>query len=109
MPWKTESKEIVFTKALGKRALTGAGIAVALLTILLLNSENMDYGAWVILPLITVSIAGASGAVFYSLMVHRWFSVGWKRMLAVVVSMVVYVVLVWLAMIAAFNFTGHWS
>ncbi len=66
MPWKTESKEIVFTKALGKRALTGAAIAVALSAILLLNSVNIDYGAWAVLPLITVSIAGAPGAVFYS-------------------------------------------
>jgi hypothetical protein len=95
-------------KSLGKCALQGAGIALVLMVIFLLFI-GLVAGVWVPLPMITATAGGALGGIVYYLMVQVWYQSGWKKILATIVSILVYIVLFWFSLIVAFSITGHWD
>ena len=104
--------------SLGKRALQGAGIAAVLVILFLaiifsvggvLNGKNFWQSIWEFFPLVTATVGGALGGVIYYLVVKAWYPGGWKKILATVVCILVYVLLVWLSLIAGFSATGQWD
>lgn len=95
-------------QSLGKRTLQGAGIALVMVIIFLLFLLFVG-GVWVSLPMATVPIGGALGAMFYYLMVKVWFRSGWKKVFATIFSILVYLIFLWLSLVIAFSITGHWD
>jgi hypothetical protein len=99
---------------LSRHALLGASIAfmligTAALTIFTLAKNGGDLGLWTALPIFTVTIGGACGGLFYYL-AHTLFPLqSWKKWVLNLACLVVYAIGLWLSLILALNFTGHWS
>ena len=117
----TEQNEIqhsLHNNSLGKRALQGASIAVVLVIVFLsiifpiggvLNGKNFWQSVWEFFPLVTGTVGGALGGMIYYLIVKAWYPGGWKKILATILSILVYVLLLWLSLIAGFSATGQWD
>ena len=82
-----------------KPMLIGAGIALLLISTFLIIADERDPAwpkFWYIRPLLIVPAAGALGGVFYFLMGQFRIQGGWKRVLANIASLLVYVVGLWM-------------
>lgn len=94
--------------SLVKRALQGAAIALVLIALFLLNSGEPDpewHRLWMIRPLVVVPVAGALGGIFYYLMDHLRHHGGWRKLLANFLSLIVYIIGLWLGTIAGLDGT----
>ncbi len=111
MTAKNESKHGAHPKSLGKRALQGAGLAVLLATpfMFLIISDIVDLGILVFLPLLTTAIGGVFGGIFYYLMDNFRQDGGWKKILANITCIIVYIIIFWISLVFAFSITGHWD
>ena len=109
MTEQNEFQPSLLPKSLSKRALQGAAIAQVLLVIFLLSSENIVFGVCVLFPMLSVSVGGALGGSYYSFMDHLRNQGSWEKAFATFASLLVYSILLWLSLVAALNFTGHWD
>ncbi|GMQ24715.1 hypothetical protein Aoki45_13970 [Algoriphagus sp. oki45] len=89
-------------------AILGALVPTSLLTFLIL-ANTANYSLWMILPLLIIPTGGAAGGIFFYLMGFHWFPKGNQKLIAIIVSILVYFVIVWLSSVITFNFTGHWN
>lgn len=101
-------------KYIGIRALQGAALAFALISLLLIviyftSKGDAGFGNWVLIPLFTVTVGGAFGGIFYYLMDHVRYHGGWKKIFANILSVLAYIVSLYLSLIIALNITGHWD
>lgn len=93
------TKPTVQPASLSERMVQGAWIALALIQLFLLQTGEPDpaWGQlWVVRPLLVVPLAGAVGGAFYYLMEPVRYEGGWRKVLANLLSLVVYVVMLWL-------------
>lgn len=91
-----------------KRMLQGGGIALILITIFLFGAGEPNPGwprLWMIKPLFIVPVTGALGGVFYYFMDHLRYQGGWIKILAVILSLVGYVVALWLGTVLGLHGT----
>ena len=98
----------VHSAPLTKRMLQGAGIAFVLISLFLLSAGEPDPNwpkLWMIRPLIIVPIAGAVGGVFYYFMDHLRYQNGWKKLLANILSIIGYIIVLWLGTILGLDGT----
>ncbi|RQO74968.1 potassium transporter KefB [Pedobacter sp. KBW06] len=96
---KNLTAQSVHPVSLGGRLLLGAGIAFIIITVFLLQvrKANPEWGElWMLRPLIIVPIAGAMGAAFYFFMDHLRDEGGWKKIFANALSLLVYIIALWL-------------
>ena len=94
--------------SIGKRMLQGAAIALLLITIFLFGAGEPDPGwskLWIITPLLIVPLAGAMGGVFYYIMDYLRHQGGWKKALAIIMSLIVYIVGLWLGTVLGLDGT----
>lgn len=92
-----------------KRTLLGAAIALLLISIFLLRAgePNPLWGKlWMVRPLIIVPFAGAMGGLFYHLMDFLRYQGGWKKVIANILSLLVYIIGLWLGTILGLD--GTW-
>lgn len=85
--------------SLGLRMLLGAGIALMLIAFFLFmaGEGNPEWPRfWRLRPLLVVPFAGAIGGLFYHLMDYFRYQGGWKMILANVLSLIVYIIGLWL-------------
>ena len=111
MTWQSELQQILHSKALTKRAWQGAGIAFVLMIIFLLiaNSRDLVFETWELLPLLAVTVGGAAGGIFYCLMDPLRNQGGGQRVLANVLSVLVYFLSLYCCLILALNAVGQWD
>lgn len=92
-----------------KPVLLGAGIALTLITAFLLQVRfpKPEWGQlWMIKPLIIVPLAGASGGVlFYFINNLRSYQSGWRKALAIIFSLIVYLFTLWIGTVLGLNGT----
>ncbi|OKL38470.1 potassium transporter KefB [Pontibacter flavimaris] len=100
MTHKNESQnQPIHPASAGKRMLTGAGIGLILISFFLLGAgdPNPEWPAlWWIRPLLVVPAAGALGGLFYYNMDHLRSRGGWREGFAYFLSLVVFLVVLWL-------------
>jgi len=118
MTTKNETLRSLNYNSLGKHALYGAGITFVLAAIFLsiilsvgdlLNGESFWKAAWLLVPLGTGVIGGTLGGSFYYLIV-KWLNLTeWKKIMAIIISIMVYILLVWLSLIAGLSVIGLWD
>jgi hypothetical protein len=99
----------IHAASVGKRMLQGAGIALILIIVFLLSDGEPDPSwpkLWMIKPLIMVPLAGALGGVFYYNMDHLRDQGGWRKTLAILLSLIVYIIVLWLGIVLGLN--GTW-
>ncbi len=90
------------------RMMQGAGVALLLMTLFLggVHKVNPQWGEfWMVRPLVVVSLAGGIGGVFYYFMDFLRYKGGWKRFIAQVISVLVYMILLWLGTVLGLNGT----
>lgn len=96
---------------IAKRMLVGAAFGLILISAFLLNADYVD-PAWGkfywIRPLIIVSIAGAMGGLFYHLMDPFRYRGGWQKIVATGLSLIVYIVGLWLGAVLGLDGT-YWD
>ncbi|QKJ30502.1 potassium transporter KefB [Mucilaginibacter mali] len=88
--------------ALIKRMLIGGGIAFVLIALLVLPIRNPkpEWGElWMIRPFIITPLAGAAGGAFNYLMNNTFALTGWKKVLALVISILGFVIAIWLGIV----------
>jgi hypothetical protein len=84
--------------SLVKPMVAGAGIALLVISFFVFGVDNSpaEWGKyWMIRPLIVTPLAGAMGGAFYALMDYQ-SSRGFNRTLAILLSIVVYFIGLWL-------------
>ena len=94
--------------SLGKRMLQGAGVALILISLFLLSADQADPSwprLWMLRPLIIVPLAGATGGVFYYFMDLLRYQGGSKKILANILSLVVYIIGLWLGTVLGLDGT----
>jgi len=100
--------EPIHAASVGKRMLQGAGIAFILISAFLLSAGEPDPSwprLWMLKPLLIVPLAGALGGVFYFNMDHLRYQGGWRKILANIVSLLVYILVLWLGTVLGLNGT----
>ncbi|MCX2451522.1 hypothetical protein OQX61_09620 [Pedobacter sp. PLR] len=96
---------------LSKRMLQGAGIALILIVFFLFQTgePNPEWGKlWMIKPLIIVPLAGACGGIAYYVMDHIRYHNGWRKVMANILSLIVYIIALWLGTVLGLNGT-YWN
>lgn len=105
-------------KSIGKCAWLGAFIAfvsaIVFLSVILLfggvlDGKNFRQAIWEFFPLITMTCGGTIGGIIYYMLVKVWFSNGWKKILATIFSILIFIALVWISLAAGFSATGLWD
>ena len=111
MTWQNEIQQILFSKTLIKRALQGAGIAFVLISIFILGTLAADTkaGTWLFIPIAAVTVGGAFGGVFYSIMDLFRHQGGWKKIAVTIISVLVYFLTLYFSLILALNAMGLWN
>jgi hypothetical protein len=100
---------LLFTPLLWKRALTGAGIGLVLLLIFLTIVGALDEGSWIFVTMLTVAVSGACGGVFYHVASLLPIENGWKKVLANVVCLLVFLVGLWMGLVYGLSLVGLWN
>ncbi|NEU09332.1 potassium transporter KefB [Flavihumibacter sp. R14] len=101
-------QQSVHAASAGRRMLQGAGIALIIITAFLLSAGEANPAwptLWIIKPLIIVPLAGALGGLFYYNMDPLRHQGGWRTVLAIVLSVMVYLVVLWLGVVLGLNGT----
>ena len=91
-----------------KRMLQGAGIALILIIAFLASSGEPDPAwpkFWMVKPLIIVPLAGAMGGLFYFYMDYLGHRGGWRKVLAIILSVVVYLIGLWMGTVLGLDGT----
>lgn len=91
-----------------KRMLVGAGIGLILISLFLLSADepNPEWGKlWMIRPLIIVPLAGAMGGLCNYFIVHFHNQVGVNKTIAMVVSVIVFIIGLWLGIVLGLDGT----
>lgn len=99
----------IHTASAGKRMGQGAGVALVLIVLFLASAGagNPEWPRfWMIRPLVIVPLAGALGGVFYYNMDHLRDRGGWRKVLANVLSLLVFLVVLWLGTVLGLD--GTW-
>ncbi|HEV7350455.1 potassium transporter KefB [Telluribacter sp.] len=96
---------LIHPKSLGTRALQGAGIAFILLILFFTIGGDINPGskAWILLPLITVTIGGAAGGIIYYLLDSLRYQGGRKKYLANLLSLLAYILFVMVTFVLGMN------
>jgi hypothetical protein len=93
---------------LSRKMLQGGGLALLLITIFLLGVKEPDpeWGKlWMARPLIIVSLAGAGGGMFYYFMAPMRHTGGWRRIIANLSCLIVYIIALWLGTVLGLDGT----
>lgn len=94
--------------SIGKWMLLGGGIALILIAVFLfqVRDPNPEWGKlWMVKPLIVVPLAGAMGGLFYYFINYRGYQSSWKKMLAILLGLIVYIIGLWLGTVLGLNGT----
>lgn len=94
--------------SLTKSVLVGAGIALAVITFFLLqvNHPNPDWGKfWMVRPMIIVPLAGAAGGACFYFINNAFGEKSWRKNMAFIISLLVYVVGFWLGFVLGLDGT----
>ncbi len=94
-------------ESLAKPILPGAGVGLILISFFVFGGEpNPEWGKlWMIKPLIMVPIAGALGGAFYYFMDHLSSRRGLNKTVAVILSLIVFIIVLWLGTVLGLNGT----
>lgn len=108
MTHRNETQQPTHSISVGMRMLTGAGIGLILITFFLIGAGEAEPGwseYWMLKPLLMVPAAGALGGLFFYNMDHLRSQGGWRAAFAIVLSLLVYIVVLWLGTVLGLHGT----
>lgn len=105
---QTDNTTQANSASLPKRMIVGAGIGLFLISLFLLSADepNPAWGKfWMIRPLIIVPLAGAMGGLCNYFIVQFHTLKGFSKTLALIISLLVFVVGLWLGIVLGLDGT----
>lgn len=103
-----EEKRKIHKTSWVRPALTGAAIALSLISLLLLSVDEPDPAwpkYWMARPLVVVPLAGAFGGIIYYLMDYLRYMGGWRKTVANIVSVLLYLFVLWIGTVLGLDGT----
>jgi hypothetical protein len=104
--------ETIHPKTLKQRMLQGAGVAFILIacfiTFLSLASDQPFHYS-ILLPLLTVPIAGAFGGLLYYSLDNFRHQESWKKVVVNIVNLLFYIAMLYMTLIVTFAVIGLWD
>lgn len=100
--------ESFFTASLVRRVLFGLALGLAVISFFVFGVDypNPEWGQyWRVRPLIATPMAGAAAGLFYHFMEPVRQMGGWKKVLAIVLCVIVYVVGLWMGIVLGLHGT----
>jgi hypothetical protein len=94
--------------SIGKPMLIGSGIGLILISMFVFGVDNPNPGwgkLWMIKPLIITPLAGAMGGVFFYFMNYLSSIGSINKILAIVLSAIVFIVALWFGIVLGLNGT----
>lgn len=91
-----------------KPMIIGAGIAFALISLFLFPIQDPDpeWGKfWMVKPFIIVTLAGAVGGAIFHIIAKMGPQTGWKKALAFIVSILIYIIGLWIGTVLGLDGT----
>lgn len=111
MTIRTELKELLNFNLIARRALIGAGLACVLLALFVIYHlvfDNLHLRPEIWVPFLTIAIGGASGGIFYSVMDIFRKKEPWKKVMANIISGLVYCLALWMSLVYGLYLVGLW-
>lgn len=105
------TKKTIHKASLRKRMLQGASIALLFISFYLYKADEPDPNwpsLWIARPLLVVPIAGAMGGALYYYLDYLRYQGGWKKALAFLLSLIGYLIALWLGIVAGLDGT-YWN
>lgn len=102
------TKQPIHAASLTKRMWQGAAIALILIILFLAGAGEPDPKwpkLWMIRPLVIVPLAGAMGGVIYYYLDHLRYRGGWRKALATILSLIGYLIVLWLGTVLGLDGT----
>lgn len=108
MTTQVKPRQQVTSQSLGKRVSQGALLGLGLATVFFMFF-GFAAGEWIFMPVVTVSISGAIGGVFFFIFDQLGPPRGWQKMLFRCLGILFYIGILWLSLVLAYSITGHWD
>ncbi len=108
MTTQTKHQEKTATTPLKKRVWQGATLGLGLATVFFVFF-GIAGGEWIFMPVVTVTISGAIGGVFYFIFDQLGPARGWPKVLFRLLGFAFYAGILWLSLVLAYSITGHWD
>lgn len=95
-------------------AVIGAGIAFALIVAfidcsMIISRDDLGFGGMVILPISTVTVGGSIGGIVFYVAGPLRRSGNTQKVIVNIFCTAVYIVGLWMSLVAALSVTGHWD
>ncbi|RAU81844.1 potassium transporter KefB [Pontibacter arcticus] len=103
-----DQNQTIHPASVGKRMLQGAVIGFILITFFLVGAGEPEPewpAYWMVKPLLVVPAAGALGGLFFFNMDHLRFQGGWRTVIAYALSLLVFLVVLWLGTVLGLHGT----
>lgn len=101
----------VHSGSLAKRMLQGAGIALIVISAFLLSAgePNPEWSKlYMVKPLILTPLVASLGGVLYYFLENLSSQGGWRKTLAIILSLVGYIIVLWMGTVLGLNGT-YWN
>ena len=105
---KNLTTQPIYTSLLGKRMSLGGGIALVIISVFLLGVQEPlpEWGKlWMVKALIITPLMGAMGGLGTYIMGKILNQNGWKKILGIVLSLIGYIIALWLGIVLGLNGT----
>lgn len=96
------------SNSLSKRVWQGTLLGLGLATVFFVFF-GLASGEWILMPLVTVSISGAIGGVFFFIFDQLGPEKGWLKVIFRILGFAFYAGILWLSLVLAYSITGHWD
>lgn len=93
---------------MGRRMAQGATVGLILISFFILGVDNPNPDwprLWMVKPLIVVPLAGAIGGLLYHVINPLRLQPGWKRIAANMLSLMIFLIVLWLGTVLGLNGT----
>ena len=107
MTQQNDLQQLLYSRFLGIRLLVGATIPVTLLNIFLLL-QGITYKDYVFVPMTTIAIGGALGAMSFHVLDYIRSCGGWNKAIVYAASIVMYILAVWISLVGGLAVIGLW-
>jgi hypothetical protein len=105
-------QEDIHPRTLKQRMIQGAGLAFILIALFIAFLSVAGDGSFhylILLPLLTVPIAGAFGGLLYYLLDNFRQQGNWKKVVVNILNGIIYIAMLYMALIITLAATGLWD
>ncbi|HYC28067.1 MAG TPA: hypothetical protein VEB42_04610 [Chitinophagaceae bacterium] len=108
MTQQNDLQQLLYSRFLGIRLMVGATIPVTLLNLFLLI-KGIKYEDYVFVPMTTVAIGGALGAISFHVLDYMRTRGSWNKAVVYTAGVIMYALAVWVSLVGGLSVIGLWD